>query len=160
MSGATLVPVAAANASPVDPTDACNPGNVLALDGMVGGLDRSEPSCSGAWDPNGSCGCIAADLGATYNLASITVYAAPAAVACATPCSGSNCNTGDRFSVLVGTEPDQYAVASDVSTAPAAALAPYTIAKPLAARFIVVCRQSWSSLRDDFVVDAVQATCQ
>lgn len=144
------------------PEDACNVDNALALDGVVAGLDRSGSStCNDVWDPvQGSCGCLAVDLGAVYPIGSASVWAAPTGDACGThPCLDTSCGTGHSFGILVGTELDQYIAVANVGLT-AGAITEYPVTIGTRARYLVVCREAWGQERDDVVVDAIVASCE
>ncbi len=160
-SGQVLAPVMAYDVTLSDPGDACSVTNVLALDGQVAGLDRAGSAlCPSTWSMQGSCGCVAADFGATYTLSKLDVWAAPVAQACATACSGSSCGTGDVFDLLVGTSLSPFSVVTAVNLT-GTTISRYSVTPPtpVAARYVAVCRQAYAPVRDDIAVDYISATC-
>jgi hypothetical protein len=158
-AGAQVVGNAATDVSQSMAGDACNVGNVLALDGAVAGLDRSQViGCSSMWDPQGSCGCVAIDLSGNYQLASVEVWAARSGDACGkSPCT--MCNSGDVLAVLAGLTLDTV-VPADTVMPTSASIAMYSANVAMLARYVVLCRQAYSAQRDDIVVDYVTPICQ
>lgn len=160
VSGAPITPVAVLNASLSGASDACSIDSVLVEDGNVAGLDRGAPlACGVLWDSaEGSCGCIAIDLGAVQPVGQVNVVAVGTADACGTPCTTA-CNSGDEFALLSGTTEGTYTpfAHTNIDTA---GLALYSTSLGLPARYIVVCRVSWGAERDDVAIDLLQAICQ
>lgn len=159
--GATLPVAQVLNASLSSPDDACNLTSALVADGVGAGLDRSFMAlCPGTWDPNdGSCGCLAIDLGAAYPVGTVEMIARPVAQACTYPCQSSSCGTGDSYAILTGTREGDYARTSDVQMT-GTAFAPYSVSLTVDARFVVLCRVSYGEQRDDIEVDAVTVHCR
>lgn len=161
VSGTAIAPVRVLDVSIAAPGDSCNVDNVRALDGAVAGLDRSVVlMCDSSWDPvEASCGCLAIDFGRVHPIDTLSIWAAPAPAACdGAPCQADLCGTGHRFGVLLGTVAGTYAPLASIDLIDTA-ITQYTQPVGQDARFLVLCRQSFSSARDDIVVDYVEATC-
>jgi hypothetical protein len=164
-SGEVVRPIAATNASPIDSVNACNVANALAADGAVAGLDligMTENNCVAWGHPSRhACGCLAADLGMVYELESVRVRATYSDDACGiAPCAGAGfCNTAQQLGVWTGISLGAYEPLDLMVDLTSPALADYSLTAARKARYIVVCRISWSYERDDVVVDEVAATC-
>jgi hypothetical protein len=160
-SGAHLPPLAALNTSLSDPADACSVDSILALDGLTAGVDRSTTiaACPDTWDVvNASCGCVAADLGASYLVRTVSMWVAPVTQACGTACTTA-CGTGHDFSAFVA---DDIAMPTKIQTVTydGPALGQIDIDVTRSVRYIMICRQGWGPNRDDFAIDYMEAICQ
>jgi hypothetical protein len=160
-AGDHITPVAAFNASPTDPQNACGLDNALALDGSVAGLDLAGSTDIGCAhvvaDDEGGCGCVGVDLGAAYSLASIAVRAGPTGDACGAACDGADCGTGHSFIAFYGVQTGVYEIAGNPGMSDQ--LDDYDLEIAGMARYVVVCREWWSATRDDVVVDSIEGIC-
>jgi hypothetical protein len=160
--GTVVKPVAAFNASPLTPADACDVDNALELDGEVAGLDRSvggEDDCAEWASEYTVCGCVGVDFGAPLDLVEVTIWAAYAERACTRRCSFGQCDTGHTTSVFGGTSMGPYQLLGELpltSSTPAR----HSLELEAPVRYVVVCREAYSADRDDVVVDAVEGTCR
>jgi hypothetical protein len=166
-TGDIVAPVTVINASPVDPTFACNVGNALGRDDQVAGLDlaaATELGCS-TWDDGadggldvGGCGCIAVDLGGVAPIAAATIRVAARPLACTATCVGARCGTGRQLTAWAGTEIGAYRFVSKVTVTDV--LTDYEVPIARDVRYVVLCRDRWAAEADDIVVDDVVARCR
>lgn len=130
---------------------ACNPGNALAMDGRMAGLD-----CNGGGtaliDGKPVTGCVGADFGTVMNLDPVVVWAASVRSACGTACT-TQCGTGDTALVFHGRVLGQYQFAAEIRVLDEAT--DYRIRTGATARYVLVCRGGSGSGRDDVAVDAI-----
>jgi hypothetical protein len=153
--------MAAINTSLSVSTDACSVDSLLVMDGLTAGVDRDPTApCASTWDPNGSCGCVTADLGSSYQVRAVTMWVAPVTQACGTACMGIDCGTGHVFSAFIGTDLGAIPQMVGSTLATSTALSPfsYDVSQPV--RYITLCRQAFSTTRDDFAIDYIEATCE
>jgi len=147
-------PVSAFNAS-ANPANACNISSILRNDGAEAGLDYFSGSAT--IDGQTVTGCVAADFGAIYHMATVIVRANSEPLACAGGGCTSACNTGDSFTLFVGTVRGTYHFVRTTSIQ----FTPmdYSAAVNTDARFVVVCRGGFGAARDDVGVDSISAAC-
>lgn len=157
-SGQRLAPIMITNASESALTDACSLSSALARDGLTAGLDRGTALCGSDWDPDGSCGCLAADLGAVYRISLVAIVEAPVTQACGTACTTPDCGTGHGFGVGYGTSLTAPTKLQTV-TYDGTGLVELDVAGVVDARYLFVCREAYSATRDDIAIDYLDAIC-
>src|SRR5262249_30395810 len=100
--------------------------------------------------------CVAAQFDVA--LASATVRMRAVGNACGTPCTDTDCRTGDSAYVFVGPDMNRlHQVGGTVDIT--GDFADYPVAIQSSDRFVVVCRTTNGFSRDDVEVDAILGKC-
>ena len=154
--GARVGAVRAFDASP-EPGYVCALDDAVVEDGKVAGIDRGPNEA--LLDGHGVTGCLGVELASPVD--QVTIRAQPTAQGCLTAC-GSNCGSGDQFSVFAGVTEKALAYVAGVDMT-ATGLTDYAV--PLGgafpdARFVAVCRTPNGDSRDDVAVDVVYGRCR
>lgn len=139
----------------------CNVQAVLVEDGTFAGMDRSLDFTPATIDGQDVVSCIGVEMAPGVVIDRVLVRAQAVPTACNTTCKSGSCGTGDSFPIYVGaTETDLVMAknANDVDGTPKTidVAAPITVA----ARFVVVCRSTFGTERDDIAVDSIAAICR
>ena len=92
-------------------------------------------------------------------MSAVNVVEAPVVQACGTKCTSTDCGTGHPFSVLVSTDLTTWTKVAGI-TYDGTALAEQNVSVTQPVRYVITCRQAWSSTRDDVAIDYVDATCR
>lgn len=162
-AGDIVRPVRAFDATPAAAADlgnTCNLQAVLVEDGQVAGLDRRGDPYA-VIDGQGVVACVGVEMPEGTVIDRVLVRVSAVGNACGGACVPASCGTGRSFPIYVGTSETSLVMAkngNEASSAPTTLDVPVPVT--VSARFVVVCRSTWGTERDDIAVDSIAAICR
>lgn len=162
--GATRTPVAVSlYPASVSATSGCGLERMLVLDGVFGGLDRAPGSNDTNLDGQPITSCALLDFGIEYAIARVGVTLRGAASACnlsgCSPGPEGGCDTGHFTQIFTSVDGVAFKHASS-STFTRAAEVEDVAVTAATLRYVLACRGSSGTARDDLEIDGVVATCR
>lgn len=161
--GGTRAPVAVSlYPGSVSSTSGCRMEQMLAVDGLFGGLDRAAGSSDTTLAGENITSCALFDFGTVHAVARVAVTLRAAASACnLSPCTtgtDSGCDTGQFTHIFVSTDAVEFEHAAYATFTRHAEVEEVAV-KDATLRYVLVCRGATGPARDDIEIDGVRAIC-